>query len=126
MVITDDRQRFMPSAEDRLPGRGEPLAYPEAVLLVDPVEPEFKGEVFILVGIYSTKHVTMFSKLEFIAHLLYCLLCIPNGRWMTNISIHLKTKIIKCMDGYVLTLLWGFGKSLLAMNFGQEGPSNRI
>ncbi|KAM3289660.1 putative rhamnogalacturonate lyase B isoform X1 [Capsicum chacoense] len=45
MVITDGRQRFMPSAEDRLPGRGEPLAYPEAVLLVDPVEPEFKGEV---------------------------------------------------------------------------------
>ncbi|KAK6773164.1 hypothetical protein RDI58_028402 [Solanum bulbocastanum] len=45
MVITDDRQRFMPSAEDRLPGRGEPLAYPEAVLLVDPIEPEFKGEV---------------------------------------------------------------------------------
>lgn len=48
MVITDDRQRFMPSAEDRLPGRGEPLAYPEAVLLVDPIEPEFKGEVLYL------------------------------------------------------------------------------
>jgi hypothetical protein len=25
--------------------RGQPLAYPEAVLLVNPVEPELKGEV---------------------------------------------------------------------------------
>lgn len=126
MVITDNRQRFMPSAEDRLPGRGEPLAYPEAVLLVDPIEPEFKGEVFKIVGIYSFKQVRMYRKLEFIKHLIYCVLWIPNCRWMTNISILLKTKIIKCMDGYVLTLLWGFGKSLRAMNFEQEGHSNKI
>ncbi|KAG6699251.1 hypothetical protein I3843_08G058000 [Carya illinoinensis] len=45
MAIADNRQRFMPLPDDRLPGRGEPLATPEAVLLVDPVEPEFKGEV---------------------------------------------------------------------------------
>ncbi|XP_019156534.1 PREDICTED: probable rhamnogalacturonate lyase B isoform X1 [Ipomoea nil] len=45
MAVADNRQRFMPSADDRLPGRGQQLAYPEAVLLVDPVEPEFKGEV---------------------------------------------------------------------------------
>ncbi|GAU14328.1 hypothetical protein TSUD_308880 [Trifolium subterraneum] len=45
MVIADDRQRFMPLPEDRLPGRGQVLAYPEAVRLVNPVEPEFKGEV---------------------------------------------------------------------------------
>ncbi|XP_075082382.1 uncharacterized protein LOC107822331 isoform X5 [Nicotiana tabacum] len=31
--------------KDKLPDRGQPLAYPEAVLLVNPVEPEFKGEV---------------------------------------------------------------------------------
>ncbi|KAL8490390.1 hypothetical protein ACS0TY_026048 [Phlomoides rotata] len=45
MAVADNRQRYMPSPDDRLPGRGQPLAYPEAVLLVDPVEPEFKGEV---------------------------------------------------------------------------------
>lgn len=48
MAMADDRQRFLPLPEDRLPPRGEELAYPEAVLLVDPVEPEFKGEVLLL------------------------------------------------------------------------------
>ncbi|XP_028084427.1 probable rhamnogalacturonate lyase B isoform X2 [Camellia sinensis] len=45
MAVADNRQRYMPLPDDRLPGRGEALAYPEAVLLVNPVEPEFKGEV---------------------------------------------------------------------------------
>ncbi|KAL8494755.1 hypothetical protein ACS0TY_025558 [Phlomoides rotata] len=45
MALADNRRRFMPLPDDRLPGRGQPLAYPEAVLLVNPVEPELKGEV---------------------------------------------------------------------------------
>ncbi|KAM3682555.1 hypothetical protein ACJW31_12G080500 [Castanea mollissima] len=45
MAMADNRQRYMPLPDDRLPGRGEPLATPEAVLLVNPIEPEFKGEV---------------------------------------------------------------------------------
>ncbi|XP_055834995.1 uncharacterized protein LOC129903461 isoform X1 [Solanum dulcamara] len=45
MVMADDRKRLMPLPEDRVPPRGKELAFPEAVLLVDPVEPEFKGEV---------------------------------------------------------------------------------
>ncbi|CAM8914308.1 unnamed protein product [Rhodiola kirilowii] len=45
MAVSDVRQRFMPTARDRMPPRGRPLAYPEAVLLVDPSEPELKGEV---------------------------------------------------------------------------------
>ncbi|XP_051124617.1 uncharacterized protein LOC127246975 isoform X2 [Andrographis paniculata] len=45
MAISDNRQRYMPRPEDRLPPRGQELEYPEAVLLVDPVDPEFKGEV---------------------------------------------------------------------------------
>ncbi|GAV85399.1 Rhamnogal_lyase domain-containing protein [Cephalotus follicularis] len=45
MAVADNRQRFMPLPEDRLPDRGQPLATPEAVLLVNPIEPEFKGEV---------------------------------------------------------------------------------
>ncbi|KAM3342324.1 putative rhamnogalacturonate lyase B [Capsicum galapagoense] len=45
MAMADNRQRYMPLPDDRLPDRGQPLAYPEAVLLVNPIEPEFKGEV---------------------------------------------------------------------------------
>ncbi|CAI9116110.1 OLC1v1017178C1 [Oldenlandia corymbosa var. corymbosa] len=45
MAVADNRQRYMPLPDDRVPPRGQPLAYPEAVLLVDPIEPEFKGEV---------------------------------------------------------------------------------
>lgn len=49
MAVADNRQRYMPHPDDRLPGRGEQLAYPEAVRLVDPIEPEFKGEVLYIV-----------------------------------------------------------------------------
>ncbi|KAI7992960.1 Rhamnogalacturonate lyase, partial [Camellia lanceoleosa] len=45
MAVSDDRQRFMPLPDDRMPGRGKALAYPEAVLLINPVEPELKGQV---------------------------------------------------------------------------------
>lgn len=45
MAMADNRRRYMPLPDDRLPPRGQRLAYPEAVLLVDPIEPEFKGEV---------------------------------------------------------------------------------
>ncbi|KAK9758372.1 hypothetical protein RND81_01G225500 [Saponaria officinalis] len=45
MAMADDRQRKMPLPDDRLSNRSQKLAYPEAVLLTDPIEPEFKGEV---------------------------------------------------------------------------------
>ncbi|CAI0549645.1 unnamed protein product [Linum tenue] len=45
MVASDNRQRYMPLPDDRIPPRGQPLAYPEAVQLVNPVEAELKGEV---------------------------------------------------------------------------------
>lgn len=45
MAVSENRQRFMPLPDDRLPGRGQALAYPEAVLLVNPIEPQFKEEV---------------------------------------------------------------------------------
>ncbi|KAF9605278.1 hypothetical protein IFM89_015894 [Coptis chinensis] len=44
MAMADNRQRIMPMPDDRLPGRGEPLAYPEAVLLTNPINPDLKGE----------------------------------------------------------------------------------
>ncbi|KAJ4962148.1 hypothetical protein NE237_022087 [Protea cynaroides] len=43
MAISDQRQRIMPMPEDR--ATGEPLAYPEAVILTNPINPELKGEV---------------------------------------------------------------------------------
>ncbi|GJM88087.1 hypothetical protein PR202_ga04112 [Eleusine coracana subsp. coracana] len=45
MAVSDDIQRYMPCAADRDAPHGMPLAYKEAVLLVNPKEPQFKGEV---------------------------------------------------------------------------------
>ncbi|CAN1288801.1 Rhamnogalacturonate lyase, partial [Linum perenne] len=45
MAVGDTRQRFMPLPDDRLPERCKELDFPEAVLLVNPVEAEFKGQV---------------------------------------------------------------------------------
>lgn len=49
MTVADNRKRFMPLPDDRLPGRGQKLAYPEAVRLIDPVEPEFTGQVWKII-----------------------------------------------------------------------------
>ncbi|XP_056159728.1 probable rhamnogalacturonate lyase B [Syzygium oleosum] len=45
MAITDEKQRIMPVPEDLLPGRGKQLIVPESALLVNPVNPDLKGEV---------------------------------------------------------------------------------
>ncbi|XP_044978869.1 probable rhamnogalacturonate lyase B [Hordeum vulgare subsp. vulgare] len=45
MAVSDEIQRYMPRAADRDAPRGMPLAYKEAVLLLNPAEPQFKGEV---------------------------------------------------------------------------------
>ncbi|GJY99267.1 ribonuclease H-like domain-containing protein, partial [Tanacetum coccineum] len=45
MAMSDDRRRNMPLPDDRKPGRCEVLDYCETVLLVNPIEREFKGEV---------------------------------------------------------------------------------
>ena len=45
MAISDDRQRIMPMPDDRMPERCQQLAYPEAVLLTNPINPDLKGEV---------------------------------------------------------------------------------
>lgn len=46
MAISDDRQRIMPTKEDRL--RGQRLDYPEAVILTHPENPQLKGEVLYI------------------------------------------------------------------------------
>lgn len=45
MAMADNRRRVLPYPEDRMPGRCQTLAYPEAVLLVNPKDPQLKGEV---------------------------------------------------------------------------------
>ena len=45
MAVADDRRRYMPLPDDRLAGRAQPLAFQEAVSLVNPVVPDFRGEV---------------------------------------------------------------------------------
>ncbi|OVA17592.1 Rhamnogalacturonate lyase [Macleaya cordata] len=45
VAVGKTRQRPMPLPEDRVPPRGKLLQFKEAALLVDPVEPEFKGQV---------------------------------------------------------------------------------
>lgn len=34
--------------DDRLPERSQQLAYPEAVLLINPINPDLKGEVWAM------------------------------------------------------------------------------
>ncbi|XP_051126823.1 uncharacterized protein LOC127248504 [Andrographis paniculata] len=45
MAVSDSRRRFMPTPEDRDEGRCQSLAFKEAVLLTNPLENDFKGEV---------------------------------------------------------------------------------
>ena len=45
MAVSDDRQRVMPTMRDR--ENGEPLAFPEAVLLTNPSNEELRGEVYL-------------------------------------------------------------------------------
>ncbi|XP_057794981.1 probable rhamnogalacturonate lyase B [Salvia miltiorrhiza] len=45
MAITDEKQRIMPMPDDLLPGRGKQLIVPESVLLLNPINPDLKGEV---------------------------------------------------------------------------------
>ncbi|CAK9213595.1 unnamed protein product [Sphagnum troendelagicum] len=45
IAVADNKQKLMPAPEDRMPDRCEPLAYPEAVRLTNPIEPSLRGEV---------------------------------------------------------------------------------
>ncbi|CAL1406508.1 unnamed protein product [Linum trigynum] len=45
MAMADNRRRIMPFPEDRMAGKCQTLAFPEAVLLLNPKDPNLKGEV---------------------------------------------------------------------------------
>lgn len=64
MAIADDRQRVMPSAEDLMPDRSEQLAYPEARLLTNPIEPALAGEVCTLPSFKLAYTVEVFDRLS--------------------------------------------------------------
>lgn len=46
MAISDTRQGVMPRGEDRDNTRSQTLAFKEAVLMTNPSNPQFRGEVF--------------------------------------------------------------------------------
>lgn len=60
MAISDHKQRVMPTPLDR--ARGKPLAYPEAVLLTDPSNPQLKGEVIRILEFGITSKMTLVLK----------------------------------------------------------------
>lgn len=62
MAVADNRQRRMPSPDDRVPPRGQALDYPESVLLIDPIEPEFKGEASYLRKAFSYKYACILTQ----------------------------------------------------------------
>lgn len=45
MAISDEKQRIMPMPDDLRPDRGKQLIVPESVTLVNPINPDLKGEV---------------------------------------------------------------------------------
>lgn len=47
MAVSDERQRIMPTNEDRV--NGQVLDYPEAVLLTNPSNPFLRGEVYFTI-----------------------------------------------------------------------------
>lgn len=58
MAVSDERQRIMPTSEDRI--NGLVLDYPEAVLLTNPSNPYLRGEV------YSTIYTLQLSTSPFV------------------------------------------------------------
>ncbi|KAK8606949.1 hypothetical protein V6N13_052701 [Hibiscus sabdariffa] len=45
MAVSDSRQSIVPTAEDRVGGRCQALAFKEACLLTNPTDPRFRGQV---------------------------------------------------------------------------------
>ncbi|GFY85916.1 rhamnogalacturonate lyase family protein [Actinidia rufa] len=117
MAVSDNRRRFMPLPDDRLPGRGQALAYPEAVLLVNPLEPELKGENLICkMPRFEVKIVDV--KLLIYGDLIDSML----RRWMTSTSTPARTKIFGSMGGYVRTPPVGFWQITPSDEFRSGGP----
>ena len=88
MAISDDIQRYMPSAADRDEPRGTALAYKEAVLLLNPQEPQFKGEV-----------VVNYKLIEEHIHATFLLTLWILFRWMTSTRTHWTTRTTSATDG---------------------------
>lgn len=59
MAMSEVRQRIMPTNDDR--ERGERLQYKEAILLTNPTNPEFKGEVIKLLILIKIKFIQYFE-----------------------------------------------------------------
>jgi hypothetical protein len=112
MAITDDIQRYMPSAADREEPRAVPLAYKEAVLLVDPKEPQFRGEVYTYIVIYRCP----LNPLNFGELCQAASMNIHVCRWMTSTSTRWTTRTTLFTDGLAAAIPtpWVSGSSLPA------------
>lgn len=64
MAITDVKQRVMPMPEDLLPDRGKQLIVPESVLLVNPINPDLKGEVCTYMKSLNSNNKMMYTNLQ--------------------------------------------------------------
>ena len=71
MVVADIRQRKMPLPDDREPDRCQVLDFPEAVLLTNPIEEEFKGEVFTFIFPRLLYETTLVKSLHFCLNIFF-------------------------------------------------------
>ena len=76
MAVDDNRQRWMPLPDDRLPRRSQPLAYGEAVRLINPVNPELCGEV---TSLSTLRFISINLKHQILNHFLLLREIIPNN-----------------------------------------------
>lgn len=129
MVVADDRQREMPTDDDRDIHRGhaKALAYKEAVQLVRPHNLMFKNQVTNLVishmfgyfgwDKYLIVHSSEISSIEYIK--------LTDNRWMISTSTHVRSKTTRCTVGSQPSPMSAFGSFHQAVNTDLVDRSNR-
>ncbi len=123
IAVADNKQKLMPAPEDRMPDRCEPLAYPEAVRLTNPIEPSLRGEVrrishhpmmhlnIIILCFHTQKKHLVVTWWPLPQHMsIWEILFLSGlGRLMTSMNMQLTTEIIGCKVGWAPTPWSGSG-----------------
>lgn len=117
MAISDNKQREMPSAADRESPRAEELAFKEAVHIINPVEPEFRGEVRYANGL----KIRIIARIQESDHFVGIVV-----RWMISISIQWRTRTAMFMAGFAPIHPLVSGSSRLVMSFEAGGQLSKI
>lgn len=76
MAIADDRQRLMPTAEDR--STGQRLDYDEAALITNPSNPKLRGEVLLSTFFTKSFHI-LYRKINFLKVTLCVIILLCDG-----------------------------------------------